>query len=176
MIRKGIIVVLTLAGVASFCRTFDTGQVHLGYTGFLSANMWLYLHSGGRLDIGIWYDNDPVALITAVGRDLERFGQPHGVYCFRGETIEMPRFKALWDHPHSVYNMGNQTIRIRVTQISCPHWTLSILLISYPFFAFIRGPLRKYRRRRKGLCIHCGYNLTGNTTGICSECGAEIPL
>jgi len=33
---------------------------------------------------------------------------------------------------------------------------------------------RRNVRRKLQLCIHCGYNLTGNTTGICSECGAEI--
>lgn len=48
---------------------------------------------------------------------------------------------------------------------------ISLLSATYPTIAFIRGPLRRYRRRRKGLCIKCGYNLTGNTTGICSECG-----
>ena len=46
-----------------------------------------------------------------------------------------------------------------------------MLSATYPIIAFIRGPLRRYRRRRKGLCVKCGYNLTGNTTGICSECG-----
>ncbi len=38
-------------------------------------------------------------------------------------------------------------------------------------FAFIRGPLRRYRRRRRGECIGCGYNLTGNESGMCPECG-----
>ena len=27
---------------------------------------------------------------------------------------------------------------------------------------------------KKGLCQKCGYNLTGNVTGICSECGEKI--
>lgn len=26
------------------------------------------------------------------------------------------------------------------------------------------------------LCTHCSYDLTGNTSGRCPECGAEIPL
>jgi len=29
-------------------------------------------------------------------------------------------------------------------------------------------------RIRPGHCVHCGYNLTGNTSGICSECGTAI--
>jgi hypothetical protein len=26
-----------------------------------------------------------------------------------------------------------------------------------------------------GSCRHCGYNLTGNTSGICPECGTPVP-
>jgi hypothetical protein len=32
---------------------------------------------------------------------------------------------------------------------------------------------RRHLRRRRGLCPHCCYNLTGNTTGICPECGVK---
>ena len=28
------------------------------------------------------------------------------------------------------------------------------------------------RRRRTGSCARCGYNLTGNVSGTCPECGA----
>ena len=31
------------------------------------------------------------------------------------------------------------------------------------------------RRRAPGSCRRCGYNLTGNTSGICPECGASTP-
>jgi len=30
---------------------------------------------------------------------------------------------------------------------------------------------RDRRRIRPGCCIRCGYDLTGNTSGVCSECG-----
>ncbi len=29
-------------------------------------------------------------------------------------------------------------------------------------------------RRELGLCIHCAYDLTGNTSGVCPECGTPI--
>ncbi len=54
-----------------------------------------------------------------------------------------------------------------------PIWAASIVLSVWPLLAFLRGPMRRWRRRRRNLCIHCGYNLTGNTTGRCSECGRE---
>ena len=55
-----------------------------------------------------------------------------------------------------------------------PLWWLVGLSLAYPFVAFIRGPLRRYRRRRRGLCLKCGYDLTGNVSGVCPECGAEV--
>ncbi|OWY72519.1 hypothetical protein B7486_06260 [cyanobacterium TDX16] len=30
------------------------------------------------------------------------------------------------------------------------------------------------RRLRPGLCLNCGYDLTGNRSGICPECGAAV--
>ena len=54
---------------------------------------------------------------------------------------------------------------------SAPLWVLAALLAAYPTIAFVRGPMRRWRRRRKGLCIECGYDLTGNVSGVCPECG-----
>ncbi len=57
------------------------------------------------------------------------------------------------------------------TQIQVWAWMVVAAFAAYPTIAFIRGPLRRWRRRRKGLCIRCGYNLEGNVSGVCSECG-----
>ncbi|MGB0717559.1 MAG: hypothetical protein ACPGXK_16900 [Phycisphaerae bacterium] len=47
--------------------------------------------------------------------------------------------------------------------------------------AFVLGPalylyyyLRTRRRYRAGQCRGCGYDLTGNVTGLCSECGSGL--
>jgi len=34
---------------------------------------------------------------------------------------------------------------------------------------------RDRRRIRPGCCLRCGYDLTGNTSGVCSECGMAKP-
>ena len=39
------------------------------------------------------------------------------------------------------------------------------------------GPLWRRRRRRlreRGLCMNCAYDLTGNESGVCPECGTEV--
>jgi hypothetical protein len=55
-------------------------------------------------------------------------------------------------------------------------------------FAFVWGPiavasfkrgvpagqeLRRRARSARGLCPHCGYDLTANVSGVCPECGSE---
>ena len=70
-------------------------------------------------------------------------------------------------------------MRLVIHAVCLPLWFLMILFSTYPAIAFVRGPLRQYRRHRRrkcGLCIQCSYDLTGNVTGICPECGKEISL
>lgn len=65
---------------------------------------------------------------------------------------------------------------VPMTQVLFRRWALLLpipLFLAYPTMAFIRGPVRRWRRRRMGLCLKCGYDLTGNVTGICPECGRQ---
>ena len=51
-----------------------------------------------------------------------------------------------------------------------------ILLLGYLYCGFL-GILiwrRRHRRSRRGLCLNCGYSLTGNVSDACPECGAEV--
>ena len=58
--------------------------------------------------------------------------------------------------------------------VFCPSWLATILLAVYPTITFVRGPFRRWRRRWKGLCPDCAYDLTGNESGVCPECGKAI--
>lgn len=42
------------------------------------------------------------------------------------------------------------------------------VLVAVPLY---RGPVRRWYRARRGRCIGCGYDLTGNVSGVCPECG-----
>ena len=54
----------------------------------------------------------------------------------------------------------------------------SLALVGLPLFILlVRSSVRHLRvcvRRGRGACIRCGYDLRGNTTGICPECGQLI--
>jgi len=51
-----------------------------------------------------------------------------------------------------------------------------LLLVSIPIVAYpiLPSTIRRDRRKR-GLCLRCGYDLTGNVSGVCSECGEAVP-
>ncbi|MFQ5493998.1 MAG: hypothetical protein ACE5EX_01325 [Phycisphaerae bacterium] len=59
--------------------------------------------------------------------------------------------------------------------VGFPLWLPFTLFMAYPTIVFVGGRLgRRRRRRERGLCVRCTYNLTGNTSGICPECGTAI--
>jgi hypothetical protein len=63
-----------------------------------------------------------------------------------------------------------------------PYWPGFVLnaafygTLTYIVWASWRALRRWHRRRRPGHCVQCGYNLTGNTSGRCPECGAALSL
>ena len=72
------------------------------------------------------------------------------------------------------YKEIDATGRIVWLDVCVPLWLTLTLLVLYPIFASICSPLRRHRRRKRGLCLTCGYNLAGNTSGVCPECGVLI--
>jgi hypothetical protein len=55
-----------------------------------------------------------------------------------------------------------------------PYW-LPCLLAGLAPAAWGRARLVRSRRARRGLCLSCGYDLTGNASGTCPECGVPAP-
>ena len=62
----------------------------------------------------------------------------------------------------------------RTTRIEAFLWPFVAAFSAYPAAWLFTGPVRAWCRRRRGLCLNCGYNLTGNTTGVCPECAASV--
>ena len=61
--------------------------------------------------------------------------------------------------------------RTRSYQFVIPLWIPSILSLCLCGLLWHRD--RGWRR--PGCCLRCGYDLTGNTSGVCSECGLPKP-
>ena len=66
-------------------------------------------------------------------------------------------------------NSPNPSLRSAVVRI--PYW-LVLIVTSFPT-AWLWH--RDRRRIRPGRCRQCDYDLTGNTSGVCSECGLPTP-
>ena len=72
------------------------------------------------------------------------------------------------------YSVGPGCPEVRFTLVRTRSWILCLLFATYPTITFIRGLLRRRRRRRKGRCLNCNYDLTGTESGICPECGEGV--
>ena len=70
-------------------------------------------------------------------------------------------------------------------QIAAGGYSRRMLILRFPILVSIALPailpliyvLLRYRRvlrRKNQRCTGCGYNLTGNTSGVCPECGVPI--
>ncbi len=95
--------------------------------------------------------------------------------CYVEVATTKPPWKKYWG-PFGIqrYDLGGPGLDTRIRRrwgIYSPIGALMVLLAAYPAIAFIRGPLRRWRRRRKGFCLKCGYDLMGNVSGVCPECG-----
>jgi hypothetical protein len=49
-----------------------------------------------------------------------------------------------------------------------------VIIMAYPTFVLARWLRRGRLRWERGECLACGYNLTGNVTGTCPECGGRV--
>ncbi len=58
--------------------------------------------------------------------------------------------------------------------LSIPAWTLITVFVAVPCSLLVFRIWRRRWRTKRGCCVACGYNLAGNTTGRCPECGAVV--
>lgn len=73
-----------------------------------------------------------------------------------------------------MYSQPEKVYSNTMHAIFCPPWVIVGPLGIYPALVFFRGPFRRWRRRRRGGCLKCGYDLTGNVSSVCPECGTSI--
>ena len=67
--------------------------------------------------------------------------------------------------PKKLSNASNDTFLL------VPFWMI-LVIVAIPTFIL----WRRDRRYPEGCCQGCGYDLTGNESGVCSECGTEAEV
>jgi len=81
-----------------------------------------------------------------------------------------------WMRPVWWYQMG---LRLPYVEVSPQQAARKILEIGVPFWLlfalFVLPTIWMFRRQRIAGpgCQYCGYDLTGNVSGVCPECGSE---
>ncbi len=87
--------------------------------------------------------------------------------CGRDEIFRLPFSKGTGRSSAGFPGRGRGMVTITNRKTSYPLWPLPVLVAIPTAFLWHRDR----RRHPPGHCQHCGYNLTGNVSGICSECG-----
>jgi hypothetical protein len=65
---------------------------------------------------------------------------------------------------------ANQPAAVRY---AVPYWPIILVLLIFPA-VWLMGYRRSLIRLSRGCCRGCGYDLTGNTSGVCPECGTPV--
>ena len=104
------------------------------------------------------------------GKPSHYFSQP-----VTNDFSMLDPLKTIWQGWVIRYADGRYTAMVWGTadvftqRIAFPHWLLMAVL-SVPFLLSFRGPWRRCRRRKLGLCLACGYDLRASPDR-CPECG-----
>ena len=131
---------------------------------------------GGRLGL-LYAPADPSAFVTT--DDRLGFEKPTAGFEYRRNddrpTID---FWAVSPPEADVGFLGaryrrGQFLYLYARDLTLPLWMPTVASAVLPA---VRGMRlwNKSRRRRRGLCPACGYDLTGNVSGVCPECGARV--
>lgn len=173
MIRKIIIVMLALGVVGAGAlevlsyNTMRESCTHPMCDGILfsspESGVFCFCSSGTLVllyhycpDCGWHNGHDP----TCPHHDLEVYDAPY----YPGRKMPLAPF----------YREVHAGLGARIYEYGLSIPLLGILLAAYPTIAFARGPFRRWCRRRRNACLGCEYDLTGNESGICPECGIEL--
>jgi hypothetical protein len=154
MLTKGLAFLCVLAlpfSVALWFKSHRTPQSHR-YDLTLDKSMWVYLKDG---ICGL----NVLSMPTKVASRTE-FHTP-----LRYDARPLRSSFLLSSKPQGPY---------QVTWIIFPLWLPTGMLTIGCTAPVLRRPAQRWWRKRKGWCLECGYDLTGNRSGRCSECGTRF--
>ena len=135
-----------------------------------TGRFWLYAFQGDPNDITHtnWGSNWTGWAISTGGTPVDPWGR------FR-ETLQPHLPDVEVDIARQSGSLSDDSSRRLIQDIH--YWRVRVPIWLMLTLALIPTMVLFYRDRRRpgpGCCQRCGYNLTGNTKGVCSECGTTI--
>ena len=92
---------------------------------------------------------------------------------FRSEFQAILQYDALPGPEALLFSTARQG-PYRTTWVVFPFWLSTLLTMTVGALPIVQGPVRRWWRRRRGRCVTCDYDLTGNRSGRCPECGDRV--
>ncbi len=163
LIRKIAILIL----VCSTLLTATAGWANISYRRSGWGKAW---ESFPGLQACVWSQWDrvilevgwPAELLDSAGRDW-------------GTDLWFCCFEFCSRAPNSISIHGLHSDRKVIVRFAL--WRTSVVLaFLWVGVLFVSPRWRRRQRHRRGLCTGCGYDLTGNESGKCPECGAPIEV
>ena len=183
MIRKILLAILSLAAIGttvpagiSYLRSVH-GHVRLGSRDSVHVRF-----SEGILRLLAYSSDKPLDFELRTNMLLIKLRETGELvlsirFVTRGELRRGPR-NAIppisWRRPVPVVNHP-PNVQIVSSYVRVPALLPPLLFLAFPLWHAAR---RRWRMRAyaQGTCTTCGYCLTGNTSGVCPECGALVGL
>ena len=134
-----------------------------------------------------WLWGRSYELRGGMGRDVVDLSRGEGAYWLasdRGRLVLCGQHGSGWGQPAAAFRLAGlefASSRVRgdfLWNLIIPYPLLTPALALPPLLWLAlrsRGLIARRRRCRLGLCLRCGYDLSGNTSGKCSECGEPVP-
>jgi len=111
---------------------------------------------------GTYRFDDP----RAIGPSDQRM-QPHFIHSQHSPGVSRRSFR--WE----TYRFQNASPSLEIRFIGVPLW-LAAVVFALPLAWAVPALVRWRAQSRIGCCRTCLYNLTGNVSGVCPECGRKV--
>ncbi|GMU23406.1 MAG: hypothetical protein AMXMBFR13_34840 [Phycisphaerae bacterium] len=171
-IGAGVVWMLSAWPYCSMCDTTYSGAGNA-----LIGRTWLFGAAHGRVGLGRLTSRHTSARAQAWDEHVQLCSEVYRKHW--GPVVMMPASRVgRWFRVG--FDSGGATVGGPVQA----HWLVG-LPCWYPLVATAILPacwIRWFQRRRRSIarfrkrqCLECGYNLTGNVSGVCPECGTAMP-
>ncbi len=143
-------------------------------------DLWLFAATKVRGSDRIWgavgWNRQNLVALCEVARPIEGEDLPESYWqSIRSGTNSYFRSKLKARQAATLWFEVDTLARITHYWCFVPLWLAWSIVSAYPIIAVTKPLLVRRLRRKRGHCMACGYDLEGNVSGVCPECGTDIP-